>query len=428
MQLKRLTLGQVRAFDQVELDFQLGMNLLVGVNGAGKSTVLDVLGILLSQILPKISASRATPTSFRTSDMRVGGNVMTAALEMEALDVAFNYLVRFMEGQEDPVREKGRVTEFKIQHERGGEFLPYSRHMQDGFRKHDAQPLAVYFSTRRSVPTMKAPRISGAFGVQATAFAQALAPRQLQLRELADWWRVQDELAAESDQPRFGHHLDVLSTTIGRFLDDCTNLRAVEEPVVTLLIDKGGDTLDVRQLSDGERSMIALVLDLARRLALANPHLKDPIAEGQAVVLIDELDLHLHPGWQRTVVEKLTRTFPKCQFIATTHSPQIVGEVPPEQILLIDNGSVERPNQSLGMDTNWILRRLMDVPERNEPTQEELDAIENLIEAEEYDAALARIEQLRQNLGEFADLVDLQTRIDMIRFLAENEVENEEPE
>lgn len=105
--------------------------------------------------------------------------------------------------------------------------------------------------------------------------------------------------------------------------------------------------------------MLALVLDIARRLSQANPALSDPVKQGRAVVLVDELDLHLHPKWQRTIVERLTHTFRSCQFIATTHSPQIVAAVEPEQVLLVTETGVMRPDRTLGMDSNWILRHLM---------------------------------------------------------------------
>jgi energy-coupling factor transporter ATP-binding protein EcfA2 len=188
-----------------------------------------------------------------------------------------------------------------------------------------------------------------------------------------------------------------------------------------IMIRKQGTPFELDQLSDGEGSMLALVFDLSRRLALANPQLNDPIHDGKAVVLIDELDLHLHPSWQRMIVDRLTRTFPNCQFIATTHSPQIVGEVRSEQVILIENGTARRPEQSLGMDTNWILRHLMGVAERETDTKQELNRIEALIESEEYDQAEVAIEQLRATLGDFPGLVSLQTRIDMIEFLDDEE-------
>jgi predicted ATP-binding protein involved in virulence len=96
-----------------------------------------------------------------------------------------------------------------------------------------------------------------------------------------------------------------------------------------------------------------MVGDLARRLAIANPGLKNPLY-GFGVVLIDEIELHLHPKWQREIIPALTRTFPHCQFIVTTHSPQVVGEIKPQGIYILEkteNGIiVQRPQSSYGRD------------------------------------------------------------------------------
>ena len=122
---------------------------------------------------------------------------------------------------------------------------------------------------------------------------------------------------------------------VERFLPGYCNLRPEGEGRPRLWIDCGETPIPVRQLSDGERGVLALVLDLTRRLAQANPELDAPTLEAEAVVLIDEIDLHLHPRWQRQIVHNLTSAFPRCQFIATTHSPQVIGEVDPDRIQII---------------------------------------------------------------------------------------------
>ena len=85
-----------------------------------------------------------------------------------------------------------------------------------------------------------------------------------------------------------------------------------------LIITKDGLDIDVNQLSAGEKSVILLIADLAMRLTIANPSLENPL-EGEGIVLIDEIDLHLHPQWQRNILPALLATFSKCQFIVTTH-------------------------------------------------------------------------------------------------------------
>ncbi|MCP4396964.1 MAG: AAA family ATPase [bacterium] len=485
MQLKKLTLTQVRVFEQATFNFQPGMNLIVGINGAGKSTVLDALRIMLSQALPQFTvATKRISLPFEKSDIMLGHDSLTAELDFEAAGITFEHLMHLPreeyvtdKSKDGEVREQTydliernelRTVDFKLikdgEEDKAllreknvpnnlweklipiaeqyftskGSFLEAAKN-QIGFQEADRykeiilkhvskerkgipahlknnkrQPLVVYFSTRRSLTNMTALRKSSG---QGTAFVKALIHRELSVREFAEWWLTREELAKEDAS--YLRYISVLQNVITTFLDGCTNLHAVNEPKTTLLIDKGDKTLDVRQLSDGERGVLAIVLDLARRLAQANPKLEDPLKDGKAVVLIDELDLHLHPIWQWTIVDNLTKTFPSCQFIATTHSPEIVGTVAPEQIMLIKDGKTFRPNQSLGMDTNWILRDLMDAGERGPETQQQLKIIETLIEDEEYDEANAAIENLRREIGDFPYLVRLQTRIERILFLGE---------
>ncbi|KAB2893797.1 MAG: AAA family ATPase [Bacteroidetes bacterium] len=442
MQVKSLKITNVRVFERAEFEFQPGMNLLVGINGAGKSTVLDVLRTMFSQVLPDItSANRRIARPFnKDTDISVGREFLTVDMSFhietalsqqhtlfEFEPIFLHHLIHL--SREEFVVEESRKGEVRHQTtdlEEHNELtwvdengLPTGEGIPVRALKHiEEQPIVVFFSAHRSVVESKKSKTGGI----AAAFADALEDRALYLNEFAQWWRAREELAKEN--PSLQRLLDILNETVSRFMDGCSGLHVSDEASPTLLLQKNGAILDARQLSDGERSMLSLVFDLSRRLALANPQVDDPLRSGRAVVLIDELDLHLHPSWQRTIADRLTETFPNCQFIATTHSPQIVGEVPPEQIILIENGTVRRPSQSLGMDTNWILRHLMGVAERDTETKQKLKLIEDLIEDENYDEAIDAIARLRDELGDFPELVKLQTRIDVIDFW--DDEENEE--
>ena len=106
---------------------------------------------------------------------------------------------------------------------------------------------------------------------------------------------------------------------------------------LVVLLKKQGPHL-FRNLSDGQRIVLTLVGDMARRAAILNPHLGDAaLRNTPGVVTIDELDLHLHPNWQRRIIHDLKTTFPSLQFIATTHSPQLIGEAQPEEIRMLDD-------------------------------------------------------------------------------------------
>lgn len=95
--------------------------------------------------------------------------------------------------------------------------------------------------------------------------------------------------------------------------------------------DGGIKDFDLSQMGGGHRIVLALAADLARRVAQGNPHLEDPL-RSESIVLIDEVDLHLHPEWQQRVLTDLLNAFPKTQFIVSTHSPQVLTTVHPENI------------------------------------------------------------------------------------------------
>jgi predicted ATP-binding protein involved in virulence len=266
-------------------------------------------------------------------------------------------------------------------------------------------------SSRSDVSPSKA----SAAGEQAAAFADALVSRELRIGETANWMRAQKKLSRE--RALASQHLSALRRAARRFLPECKNLRAEKSPKLRLVIEKQRTKLDVRQLSDGERGLLAVVLDLARRLSQANPGMKDPVKRGSAVVLIDELDLHLHPKWQRSIVEQLTDTFPCCQFIATTHSPQIVAAVQPEQVLLLTDAGVIRPERTLGMDSNWILRHLMEADDRPHDATRKINAVEALIKKGSFTKARAEIGKYRQqglDLPEWSVLEARMARMEML--------------
>ncbi|MDM3848120.1 AAA family ATPase [Anabaena sp. UHCC 0187] len=425
MQIKSLTLTQFRAFEQATFEFQPGMNLLVGINGVGKSTVLDAIRILLSQVLPKFTASKSKPITFTARDIKFARGALTAEIKFDAEETAFNYLVH--QPQENYIAitdREGEVRGQTYELVKRQDLQPDVKDIPKHIKTSSTQPLAVYFSTRRSLASIAAPSKQISAGGQAAAFAEALSERELRLREYADWLLVQEALVQERRKSA-QQHLDALKRAVTTFMDKCTGLHAVREPETTLFIDKDGVSLDVRQLSDGERGILALVLDLAKRLSQANPKLEDPLRDGKAVVLIDELDLHLHPQWQRTIVEQLTQTFPNCQFIATTHSPLIIGEVKPPGLTLItkeDNGIVvlQKELQGFGLASNWILEQLMGTASRNATTQAQINLVEDALEEGELEVARDRLEKLITMMKGYDDeATRLEASINNLEALAE---------
>ena len=174
-------------------------------------------------------------------------------------------------------------------------------------------------------------------------------------------------------------------------------------------VEKNGQQLTVNQLSDGEKCMMALVGDLARRLAIINPIRENPL-EGEGVILIDEIDLHLHPKWQRMIVTKLGEVFPNCQFLLSTHSPHVMTHVQPESLFLLsmtpDAGMVcERPLESYGKTVERILEDLMGlVTTRPDAVNEALKQIFQQIDEGQLDQVKALIAQLQNRIGDDPEL------------------------
>ena len=208
---------------------------------------------------------------------------------------------------------------------------------------------------------------------------------------------------------------------LAQLVPTCRNLRDAEDGTPDAWIERLPTTIPVTQLSDGERGTLAMVLDLTRRLAQANPHLADPAAEAEAIVLIDEIDLHLHPRWQRDVIHSLTAVFPKCQFIATTHSPQVISEVSHDRIQIMDPkvrpDGVYRPGHSFGVDSSRILEELMDVSPRPKAIQDQLKRISDLARPESLATAREELAHLATKLGlgeSDPDVVRLSTLLDFV--------------
>lgn len=433
MKINELTLTNVRGFKRAELKFKAGMNLIVGLNGQGKTTVLNMLCSTLGHVVTSVNGIRTDGYTLKTEDVRLGTEALGIGFECEVPGHVINTTTHkpretIIAHEGGKVREGATETKpirnLNATGMAGGSPTQIETEKQaaiyfSAFRK--APQVAIFFSTLRTVPSDVRTLARKAGGEQTAAMADSLSSRELRLADIAHWMEAQIVLG--KDQPRRLRHLEALREAVSVFLTDCKNLRAQTKPNVTLLVDKKihGKTgpLNVKQLSDGERNMLVVVLVIAQKLSQARPDLDDPIRESEAVIMIDELDLHLHPKWQRTVVEQLTKTFPKCQFIATTHSPQIVAAVKPEQIVLLTADSQIRPGQSLGMDSNWILRHIMGTDDRPPAVAQALIAIDKLIEAEEYERAKGRIAKIEAKYGGFAELDERRAVIDQIELLAE---------
>jgi AAA domain, putative AbiEii toxin, Type IV TA system/AAA domain len=497
MRVTRLKLTNVRAIETAEFRFQPGFNLIVGVNGVGKTTVLEALGVQLSAIVRRANGLKANSGAFLGVDIREGSRALTTECSVKIGDDEYGFLIHKTRGAgEGHAAKAGMPREQAIDTPDKAEFVGAAP-ATSARPAVGGRPLGVFFSTRRAVASTARPSKGAVAGGVAAAFAEAYAHRELRLTEFAEWMRARDALKAES--PEAGRVLEAFESATRQFLPGYQRVRAVGDPSPRLVIDRGqlatipvdrlpdreragireaihwtdswmslnwrpdarltqteresariaakavkladalnrfvpncenlrpsetdsgGQLIDLRpttveigQLSDGERGALALVLDLTRRLAQANPEMTDPAAAAEAVVLIDEIDLHLHPKWQRQIVRNLTAAFPRCQFIATTHSPQVIGEVEHDRIQIIADGQVYSPTHSLGVDSSRVLEEIMDSSSRNADLTTRLTEISRAIGAQQFAQARELLASLEDHEGAEPDVIRLSTLLDFM--------------
>jgi predicted ATPase len=394
-----LGLANVRGIEAAEFAFQSGLNLIVGVNGAGKTTVLDALAICLEAATRQVNGVRGTSgrrDSFTAEDINMLADALDVRLRFTIDGEQYGY--EHHQPRESTVTRPEKSSTLRKQ--------TYDTPLISGFTgaappaAHGMRPrpFGILFSARRAVPDGRAPSRAAVAGGPRAALADAFGHRELRLPEFAAWLRTRAALAPEA--PASAQAIVAFERAVERFLPGYSNLHVTDEAKPHLLIEKQGTVIPVAKLSDGERGMLALVFDLTRRLAQANPDLDDPAAEGVGVVLIDEIDLHLHPRWQRTIVHDLPATFPGLQFIATTHSPQVIGEVPHERIQVMGEGPVFSPTHSYGVDSSRVLEEIMNAPPRAADVQLLLTQLSDYVAAGDYAAARSAADELRIKLGD----------------------------
>lgn len=181
--------------------------------------------------------------------------------------------------------------------------------------------------------------------------------------------------------------LDIVKEAIYQFLPDFSELDLSLNPL-DLIMKKNGIPLSVLQLSQGEKSLLALVADMARRMTLLNPKRENPL-EGNGIVLIDEIDLHLHPSWQQLIIPRLTNVFPNIQFILTTHSPQVLTTVQSSDIRILNDGKINETRAlSFGEESRSTLEDIMGTSSRPiDENSKKLKAYLSLINKGDIDSA-----------------------------------------
>lgn len=377
MNIVQLHLENFRNAEKIEfchdLNFDPHMNVFYGINGAGKSTILDAIAILLSWLSARMRSLSGSGRGISMND--INNKASSSGINLRVDHAGFSFSWSIIRN-----RRPGRQnTERKSQLLGVGELCKMLT--QSSVPLYPV--LAFYPVTRAVIDIPLRIRSRHDFGAL-NAYENSLSSAA-DFRTFFEWYREREDL--ENETYRNNHvlvkdpQLDAVRQAVEQFLPGFSQLTVRRNPL-RMEVKKNGSILLVNQLSDGEKCLLALVGDLARRLAIANEQNPKNALNGAGIVLIDEVDLHLHPAWQRMIVPTLRRTFPNCQFFLSTHSPLVLNQLQPQNLFLLKNNqnqlSVEHPGESYGKNSTRILEDLMGLATTS--TDEVAEALTNIFQ------------------------------------------------
>jgi len=423
MHIEKLRMQNFRGFKDVTIDFPSNLAVFIGENGSGKSSILDCNAVFLSYLMGQIrtfhSSDGSMPPAFVVRDISNGFsetqseiNILVDGMEKEIqLSLALTRKSFVSNGYEALEFEKNitvaiaNPTHYDNRSNLAdGERL--HKFVHDRFRANPmaSLPLPIYYSTNRSAVDINLEGSEDHFLNQLNAYDQAIVAGKINFKDFFIWFRNTEDL--ENEEWRNGNQdyrdrsLEAVRNAISSLMLGFTDLQ-VKRSRMEMTLKKQGEELVVNQLSDGEKNLLAMVGDLARRLAIANPDPSKNALEGKGIILIDEIELHLHPKWQRDIIPRLTSTFPNCQFIVTTHSPQVLSNVKKENVFIVEDFQVYPADaHTFGRDSNSILSELMGVSERPEEIQNKLTECLYKIDEGQIDEAKIMLRELSDLIGQ----------------------------
>jgi predicted ATP-binding protein involved in virulence len=404
MQIHELTATNFDGFEHRTFTFNPGFNLLVGDNATGKTSVLDALAVSVGSWFLGLRGVEKSP-GIRPDEVRVAAHAHLDSYtfekqfpaKIECTGVVMGQRIRWARERQ---REGGRTTSVNAK-AISDVAIDAERRVRSG--EDVTLPLICTYGTERLwFETTHHLRKTGTNGTRrkpsrVDGYRDCLNST-IQETALIDW--IRDETTASMHLQRDTVALSAVKSAITTCVEGATSLYydGRYKDLVVLLDQRGPQLL--KNLSDGQRIILTLVGDLASRAAILNPHLGNAsLRETPGVVMVDELDLHLHPKWQRRVIHDLKATFPSVQFIATTHSPQLIGEAQPEEIRLLDGGRTTTPPRSFGIDSNRVLEEVMGTRSRNDSVEDLLTRLFRSLDNEDFEDARRLLSDVEAKLG-----------------------------
>lgn len=403
MRIDSLRLVNFRCFEDQTFRFEKAFTFIVAPNGGGKTTLLDALSILAGSVLLRVAKdeapdvlhgdARATLYPGAPEANRRATRELSYPIELNASGVILGEPGHWMRGMRLPSSEGSLKSPSHPLADRLKAAIDRAKATQS-----ISLPVLAYYRTNRLW-------VGGASTTPTDPDSILAAWRGCLLAgaswtDTAQWWRRETEVALQ----RGARPALLTVQRVAQLVTGASSTPYFDLDLNDVVADFDGHLHLFRELSDGQKNLLGLFSDLARRCADLNPHFgADAPALTEGVVLIDELDLHLHPTWQRRIVDLLRAVFPKLQFIVGTHAPQVLTDARPGEILVLrDRDGQPEPMQidippgltadqvltgpwyglesTLDDDTLGLLRRHMELLRLTEPTPPELAERAGLLE------------------------------------------------
>lgn len=399
MRLMNLNLNNFKGFESCNLDINGKTTIIFGVNGTGKTSILEAVNYLCWNWLYRLNPAQGT--AFKSLENKLV-HFGTSKLEISGVfEFAGETFVLKKEYTKARPGKGAAVSAHKKLYD------AFINHFMVAYEDEDKNiPIFVNYGTNRSVLDIPL-RIRNKHQFSKWTALERANENKLDYRTFFEWFRNQEDYEAEiiREKQDFSYTdipLQCVREAVQAMLPEFGKLQVKRNPL-RLVATKNGIEYSVEQLSDGEKCTLALMGDLARRLALANQNLENPL-EGEGLVLIDEIELHMHPSWQRKVLPILSETFPNIQFLVTTHSPQVLGEVSDRYNLFMVS---EEENKNIitsvkrmdGFDSNYILEEYMDTASSNPEFRALVNKTFKLIDDNRFDDGEELIREIREIVG-----------------------------
>ncbi len=371
--------------------------VVIGTNGAGKTSFLDaIMCPMILFINSMLDISKEFDNTYQKDiHQDTEGYEISLGLEVEWLNKAEEEIIRLKQSK-DSKRKFTRQSERNIKHPLKNALLNNKNNI----------PIFAFYQTDRNFS-----KNSKVIYNRSDIFSD-VSNISINYKSIEDWFirLVNRENALKILGEDLKYELPLfkaIKTALTNYLEILLNtdieLQVVHDYInPKLYIYKENTLFDFFQLSAGERMILGMVLDIAYKMAIANPQLDNPLLT-HGIVLIDEIELHLHPKWQMSVLDALSSTFPNVQFIVTTHSPLVINHVSNEQLIILDNFKIisgKEVHNTYGRDVNTIIEDFMGGLERPVTIKKQIKKIEDALDAEKPNLKKARkyLEELKQKI------------------------------